>query len=589
MGTKGDSDVATVAERPGAKQEHEASVPRLPSEPTLTVADAGTVVDRPFATATRPATAPTTIEGPESPTVSTITTAADALHDEEIERTRLFIRVGWAISVASIGVVALLPSPRPMQIAQVAAMLFGIAVSSVFYRRWRDPAKFTERALFTLAIVCAVNAHVAVLYFGALTMAPAIVLIGLHFIGRTESVRTAKIILAACLVMYALLAALLTAGVFRDPGVFAARHELSASTQLIGAAFVLGAYVLGYITGVMFRRASLVAIDELAHATRVTSQREALMAELRADLERALRVGGPGRYTNQRIGLFKLGIVLGRGAMGEVYEASHVASGQAAAVKLLRRELLSDATHLARFMREAKAGGSLESEHVARVLEASSPDEPVPYIAMERLHGITLAEILRRESRLAPHALLELVKQAGEGIDAAAAAGIVHRDLKPQNLFRTEKGIWKILDFGVATLSEDSGALTQGGVIGTPSYMAPEQAQGKRVDGRADIYALAAVTFRCLTARYPFSGTDTPTLLYAVVHKMPPRPSSIAELPSDVDACLAIALAKDPEDRFASAAAFSRALTAAFAGALEPALKRRAAALLRRHPWEEPS
>jgi serine/threonine-protein kinase len=203
---------------------------------------------------------------------------------------------------------------------------------------------------------------------------------------------------------------------------------------------------------------------------------------------------------------------------------------------------------------------------------------------MERLHGHTLAELLRTDGKLAPPALAELVRHVGAGLDAASAAGIIHRDIKPQNLFHDR--VWKILDFGVATLSEEnSGTLTQGGIVGTPSYMAPEQAQGRRLDGRADLYSLAAVAYRCLTGRHPFSGADTPALLYAVVHKMPARPGETVELPADVDRWFAVALAKDPDDRFATGGELARALEAALAGALDPKLRRHAEALLRKLAW----
>jgi serine/threonine-protein kinase len=116
--------------------------------------------------------------------------------------------------------------------------------------------------------------------------------------------------------------------------------------------------------------------------------------------------------------------------------------------------------------------------------------------------------------------------------------------------------------------------------------MAPEQAQGLRVDPRADVYALAAIAYRCLTGRYPFTGTDTPALLYAVVHRMPPRPGELAELPADVDRWFAVALAKSPEDRFATGAEAVTALLAAFAQGLDPKLRRRADVLIRKQPWE---
>jgi eukaryotic-like serine/threonine-protein kinase len=603
----GGTGIATVAERPGANDD---STVVLPEEPVviddsavIAVDVAGTIVDaaglparalRPtpdldaLAPVKRAPTTPTVVDGPGDANL-TLTTAHDALHDEEIDRTRLFIRLGWAISIAAICVVPLLPSPRPMQIAMVAAMLLGIAVSFPLHQRFADPTKYTARALFALSLVSVVNSHVAVLYFGAFTLCPLIMVVGLHFLGRTEAVTAARWVVAVACLNYAVIAGLIIAGTIDDPGVFATPRPLSATTHAIGAAFVLGTYVLAFYTGRVFRTVSLVAIDELARATRIASQREALMAELRADLERALRIGGPGRYSEHTVGAFKLGIVLGRGAMGEVYEAVHATTQEPAAVKLLRRELLSDATTVARFLREAKASGALTSPYVVRVLDASTDDAALPYLAMERLHGATLAELLRREQKLAPGTVVELTRHAGAGIDAAAAAGIVHRDLKPQNLFRTEAGIWKILDFGVATLGENASNLTQGGIVGTPSYMAPEQAQGKRVDGRADVYALAAVVYRCLTGRHPYSGSDTPTLLYSVVHRTPLRPSSIAELPPDVDVCLAIALAKDPDDRFASGAAFASALDAALASSLELAYRKRGAALVRRLPWEEPA
>jgi eukaryotic-like serine/threonine-protein kinase len=583
----GGTGIATVADRPTAKGDATIAdaAPATPAPAADPAAAAPATAAR--TPTTRAPTAATIVEGPD--VNLTLTTASDALHDEEIDRTRLFIRLGWLISIGAIGVVPLLPAPHYMQIAMVAAMLLGIAVSFPLHQRFANPAKYTARALFGLAIMSVLNAHVAVLYFGPFTLCPLIIVVGLHFLGRTEAVTQARWVVAFACLNYAVISGLVIAHVIDDPGVFATPRPLSASTHAIGAAFVLGTYLLAFITGRMFRAASLAAIDELARATRVTSQREALMAELRADLERALRIGGPGRYSDQTVGAFKLGIVLGRGAMGEVYEAAHVTTHEPAAVKLLRRELLADPTTVARFLREAKASGALSSPYVVRVLEASPEDASLPFLAMERLRGATLAELLRREPKLPGSTVVEIATHAGAGIDAAAAAGIVHRDLKPQNLFRTDAGIWKILDFGVATLGENAGNLTQGGIVGTPSYMAPEQAQGKRVDGRADVYALAAVAYRCLTGRHPFSGTDTPTLLYAVVHRMPLRPASIAELPADVDTCLAIALAKDPDDRYASGAAFASALAAALNGSLEPALRKRAAALVRRLPWEEPA
>ena len=147
--------------------------------------------------------------------------------------------------------------------------------------------------------------------------------------------------------------------------------------------------------------------------------------------------------------------------------------------------------------------------------------------------------------------------------------------------------MWKILDFGVATLADDTGTLTHGEAVGTPHYMAPEQAQGHKVDARADLYALAAIAYRCMTGRYPFTASDTPALLYAVVHRMPARPGELAELPRDLDRWCAIGLAKAPDARFATGDALATALAAALAGTLDARVGKRADALIRKHPWEE--
>ncbi len=603
MGSTDDGDGSpTVAERPSAKEiagsseATEVLVPSLPGEnvivsldpPSTVTLGAHTVADRPQTLSSKLADqtfARTPSLAGASISERSQTTAADAMRDEEVERTRLFIVLGWGISLAAAGAVPMLPAPRWSQIAMVVAMLLGVGVSAIFRRRFKDPTTYTEKALLQLSVMSVVNAHVAIIYFGAYTLCPLIVVVGIHFMARTEAERAARWIFASAVVAYGALVAPLIAGV-PDPGVFATDAPLSVETRIIGAAFVLGTYVLAYTTARAFRRASLASIDELARTTKIASQREALMQELRADLERALRIGGPGRYTDQQIGSFKLGVVLGRGAMGEVYEAVDTRTSEPAAVKLLRREILADPTQVARFLREARAGGVLRSPYVVRVIEAAPPSADLPYLAMERLHGSTLAETLRRESRLLAGNAIELAKHVGSGLDAAATAGIVHRDLKPQNLFRTSTE-WKILDFGVATLADETGNLTQGGIVGTPSYMAPEQAQGKLVDPRADLYALAAVVYRCLTGQHPYTGADTPALLYAVVHRMPVRPSLLADLPADVDACLALGMAKEPGDRFATGEAFADALATALAGKLDGRDRKRGEALMRRQPWEE--
>jgi serine/threonine-protein kinase len=229
--------------------------------------------------------------------------------------------------------------------------------------------------------------------------------------------------------------------------------------------------------------------------------------------------------------------------------------------------------------------------HVVRVLEIGGLDAPTPYIAMERLEGEDLAELLRRRRQLSIRATLGLVREVGSGLEAAHAAGIVHRDIKPRNLFLAESestSRWKILDFGISKLAHQSGTLTRGDLLGTPAYMAPEQASGGPVTRLSDLYSLGVICYRTLTGRPAFSGIALPDTVYKVVHTMPPRPStSSASLPPGIDDVLAVALAKDPADRFQTLGELVAALEIVEKGRFHPRLRERAHALLADHPWSD--
>jgi len=370
-----------------------------------------------------------------------------------------------------------------------------------------------------------------------------------------------------------------------DPGVW--RLDLHPHALVLGHLMIqvgcFGAFLLGRFS----HRAARAAIERMQRAMLLAAQRDALLQEARQDLDLALRAGS-GRYTDQTFGSWRLGDVIGRGGMGEVYAARHVDRGEEAAVKLLPVRELSNPRSIERFLREVRAVSSLRSHHVVRVLEASADDDPIPYFAMERLRGQDLAQRLRG-APFGTDDLDRLLRQVGEALEEAWTHGIVHRDLKPQNLFFADQegggGDWKVLDFGVAALRDHAGTLTQGHVVGTPAYMAPEQARGEHVDQRADVYSLAAIAYRALTGRPVVAERDLHASLYQVVHVMPQAPSGLARLHPDVDAVLAVALSKDPGDRFAGAGALREALAAALAGRLDPALRHRAAELASRHPW----
>ncbi|HEY4179486.1 MAG TPA: serine/threonine-protein kinase [Kofleriaceae bacterium] len=523
---------------------------------------------------------------------TTMTTSADALHEEEVARTRGFLRIGWIVAIAVVAMVLLTPGDPLIAHALIALVGVGVVASAYLFYELRDPSTYKQSKLTALALLCVVCGHLGVLYVGNLSAAPLLTILGLYLFCRTEDLAAATVMLVIAAVPHVVEAVLIITGVMHDPGFYPWRHGVKLEALLAGHGCMLFGYAMAFIMARLGRRASLQAIDDLQDAIRLAAQREEQVQELRQDLDRALKIGGPGRFTSHIVGAWELGNVLGRGAMGEVYLATHTGTGDEAAVKLLRRELLGARDYVERFLREVRAASALDSPHVVRVLDASTPEDPIPFLAMERLHGHSLGDLLRKRAQLSRQRVIQLVTQIASVLEVAATQGLVHRDIKPHNLFLDEQsgeaGFWKLLDFGVAHLGESSGTLTQGAVVGTPTYMAPEQAKGLAVDTRADVYALAAVLYRCVTGQVPFVGRDTPSLLYAVVHVMPLRPGAIASVSPAMEAVLAIGLAKIKEQRFQTAAELAAAVDAADRGELSSNLKQRARAILKASPWTEP-
>jgi serine/threonine-protein kinase len=507
------------------------------------------------------------------------------LRHEEIRSARTMIRVGRWIGVAVLIALPLVGGDRALAIAFAISIALAITVGAVVDVRLRDPARYRETTMLVLAASVLPAGFCGVVYWGIFSAAQLFPVLSLYFFSRRERFASALSVYLGIAVGQLLIAIALISGLVSDPGLF--EPDLPRSTLVIGHALVQVGDFAAFVLGLRSFRATQAALDDMQSAMVLAARREALLREARQDLERAIR-GGPGRYTDQTFGSFRLGNVLGRGGMGEVYEARHVDSDAPAAVKLLPARELGNPRSVERFVREVRAASALRSPYAVRVLAASGEHDPIPYLVMELLHGHDLAHLLRDDPRLPHDELVALLAQVGTALAEAWQLGIVHRDLKPHNLFRAESDggrAWKVLDFGVAALADHSGTLTHGHVVGTPAYMAPEQARGEHVDHRADLYALAAIAYRCLTGRPVCSGPDMHASLYQIVHGAPVRPSAVAELPADVDAALAIGLAKDPVDRFDSAAELRDALADALAGTLDPELRDRAAGLVARSPW----
>jgi eukaryotic-like serine/threonine-protein kinase len=258
--------------------------------------------------------------------------------------------------------------------------------------------------------------------------------------------------------------------------------------------------------------------------------------------------------------------LIGKGGMGVVYEASHRRLSRRFAVKLLYPELASNPDALARFEREAQITGRLGHPHIVEVVDFNRTRDGRPYIVMELLVGEDLAERLDRTGRRPLAEAVEIVRQTASALQAVHEIGVVHRDLKPHNIFlcHEEDGDRvKVVDFGVSKIPHPGRAMTQAGaLVGTPFYMAPEQAQKQaEVDGRADIYALGAILYRTLTGRPPFEAESIPALLERIIHD-PLRPlrSLRPDIPERVAQVVERALSKNREDRYPSMRVFWREL-----------------------------
>lgn len=258
---------------------------------------------------------------------------------------------------------------------------------------------------------------------------------------------------------------------------------------------------------------------------------------------------------------------LGAGAMGVVYDAWDRLIERRVAIKVVRRPAGNDPEALeahARFRREAQAAGRLQHPNIVAVYDYGE-DENAAWIVMELVEGGSLKKLLDAKERFPLPEIVRVMTQVLEALDYSHKRGVVHRDIKPANVMLGEGGQVKLADFGIARI-ENSSMTQVGQVMGTPSYMAPEQLRGEPVDLRADIWAAGVLLYQLLTGAKPFEG-DFVALSHRVLHTEPPPPSALSvTCPKAFDAVVAKALAKRPEDRYPSAAAFAEAIRAAASG-----------------------
>ena len=270
-----------------------------------------------------------------------------------------------------------------------------------------------------------------------------------------------------------------------------------------------------------------------------------------------------------QIGAWCLKGLIASGGMAAVFDAHHVTTGQLAAVKVLKRDLRKSVDPFARLVQEGRVICSLLHEHIVRVFDYGTAEESIAFIAMERLYGRTIAELIHQERTIEPLRAAFIARQLCEGLSAAHARGIFHRDIKPANIFvvddQRHRDFVKLVDFGIAKLDATDpsklAATATGMTLGTPEYMSPEQVMAAEIDGRSDVYQVGVVLFEMLTGDVPFTGHSPVRIMQAQLTSAPPMVRRIrADVPEELERIIARCLAKEPEGRFATILDLAKAL-----------------------------
>jgi serine/threonine-protein kinase len=274
-------------------------------------------------------------------------------------------------------------------------------------------------------------------------------------------------------------------------------------------------------------------------------------------------------FQARQLGQYRLTQLIGAGGMGEVYLAEHQMMKRPVAIKVIRPNRANDPSALARFEREVRSTSRLSHWNTIEIFDYGRTADGTFYYVMEYLPGMSISELVERHGPLSPERAVYLLRQTCDALGEAHSLGLIHRDIKPGNLFAAQRGghydVAKVLDFGLAkrtvSTSESIQLTSEGGITGSPLYMAPEQATGAEADARSDIYSLGAVAYYMLTGRPPFPGDNAIKVMIAHASEAVTPPSvHRPDIPADLEAIVMRSLAKTPSERFADTASLGAAL-----------------------------
>ncbi len=270
------------------------------------------------------------------------------------------------------------------------------------------------------------------------------------------------------------------------------------------------------------------------------------------------------------LGKYQIIQEIGRGGMGVVYKGYDPILKRTVAIKLLAPHLIWEKEFVDRFERESRAAAQLDHPNIIHIFDVGQ-EESHYYLVMSYLSGPSLKQLLGERGRLSPTEAQPILRQLANALDYAHGKGLVHRDVKSANVMFNELGQAVLTDFGLVKAAQESKLTSYGAFMGTPQYMAPEQAKGENVDGRADQYALGIIAFEVLTGKVPFDADTTPAVLYKQVNDSPPAATELCrDLPPAIESVLGRALAKSPAGRYASCTEFVKALEQALLPVASP-------------------